>query len=183
MDLYKVDDTSSSKKTEILMHSKMRVWGKLIMVVTVFLFVEKDLMAQSATVIKFDELQKILQTKSDQIQVLNFWALWCAPCIKELPLLEKLNTENRFNAKITLINLDYADKVEKVNEFIARKNIKSEVLLLDEIDYNSWIDKVDRGWSGAIPATLIFNPKTGKRKFVEKELKEGELEKLIASLN
>ncbi len=133
------------------------------------LFVEKALMAQSATVIRFDELQKILQTKSDQIQVLNFWALWCAPCIKELPLLEKLNTENRFNAKITLINLDYADKVEKVNEFIARKNIKSEVLLLDEIDYNSWIDKVDRGWSGAIPATLVFNPKTGKRKFVEKE--------------
>jgi thiol-disulfide isomerase/thioredoxin len=153
------------------------------MAAAVFLFVEKDLMAQSATVIKFSELQKILRTKSDQIQVLNFWALWCAPCIKELPLLEKLNTENSFNAKITLINLDYADKVEKVNEFIARKNIKSEVLLLDEIDYNSWIDKVDRGWSGAIPATLVFNPKTGKRKFVEKELKEGELEKLIASIN
>jgi thiol-disulfide isomerase/thioredoxin len=165
------------------MHSKMRVCGKLIMAAAVFLFVEKDLMAQSATVIKFSELQKILRTKPDQIQVLNFWALWCAPCIKELPLLEKLNTENSFNAKITLINLDYADKVEKVNEFIARKNIKSEVLLLDEIDYNSWIDKVDRGWSGAIPATLVFNPKTGKRKFVEKELKEGELEKLIASIN
>lgn len=165
------------------MHSKMRVCGKLIMAAAVFFFVEKDLMAQSATVIKLSELQKILRTKSDQIQVLNFWALWCAPCIKELPLLEKLNTENSFNAKITLINLDYADKVEKVNEFIARKNIKSEVLLLDEIDYNSWIDKVDRGWSGAIPATLVFNPKTGKRKFVEKELKEGELEKLIASVN
>jgi thiol-disulfide isomerase/thioredoxin len=139
--------------------------------------------AQKAIVVKFDALQKILETKSDQIQVINFWATWCAPCVKELPLLEKLNAQKDLNAKITLINLDYADKLEKVNEFMARKNIQSEVLLLDDIDYNSWIDKVDKTWGGAIPATLIINPRTGKRKFVEKELKEGELENLIAELN
>ena len=72
--------------------------------------------------------------------------------------------------------------VEKVNEFIARKNIRSEVLLLDEVDYNSWIDKVEKEWTGAIPATLVFDPNTGKRRFVEKELKPGELEELITSL-
>jgi len=138
--------------------------------------------AQKAAIIKFDGLQKILNTKTGQIQVINFWATWCAPCVKELPLLEKFNTENNLNAKITLINLDFADKIDKVNEFIARKNIHSNVLLLDEVDYNSWIDKVDKTWSGAIPATLVFNPMTGKRKFVEKELKEGELEKLVAEL-
>ena len=139
--------------------------------------------AQKAIVVKFDALQKILETKSDQIQVINFWATWCAPCVKELPLLEKLNAQKDLNTKITLINLDYADKLDKVNEFMARKNIQSEVLLLDDIDYNSWIDKVDKSWGGAIPATLIINPRTGKRKFVEKELKEGELENLIAELN
>ena len=85
--------------------------------------------------------------------------------------------------RLRLINLDYADKLDKVNEFMVRKNIQSDVLLLDDIDYNSWIDKVDKSWSGAIPATLIINPRTGKRKFVEKELKEGELENLIATLN
>lgn len=146
------------------------------------LLLAKTAKGQEATIVKFDALEKILSTKSEQIQVINFWATWCAPCIKELPLLEKLNRQNDLNAKITLINLDYADKLDKVNAFIARKNIQSEVLLLDEIDYNSWIDKVDKTWSGAIPATLIINPKTGQRKFVEKELKEGELEELIAGL-
>ncbi|HZB14360.1 MAG TPA: TlpA disulfide reductase family protein [Chryseolinea sp.] len=139
-------------------------------------------LGQKATVVKFDALQKILNTTSEQIQVINFWATWCAPCVKELPLLEKINAQKNLNAKITLINLDYADKLAKVNSFMVHKNIQSEVLLLDEIDYNSWIDKVDKGWTGAIPATLIFNPKTGQRRFVEKELKEGELEELIASL-
>lgn len=164
------------------MDSKFKNVGLASMLVVSFILMNNIAEAQKATVIKFDGLQKILDTKADQIQVLNFWATWCAPCIKELPLLEKLNTDNDLNVKITLINLDYVNKVEKVNEFIARKNIRSEVLLLDEVDYNSWIDRVEKGWSGAIPATLVFDPKTGKRRFVEKELKPGELEELIASL-
>jgi thiol-disulfide isomerase/thioredoxin len=135
--------------------------------------------AQQIKVIKFDQLQEIIQSNTEVIQVINFWATWCAPCVKELPLLEKLNSENREGIKIMLINLDFADKVDKVNAFVARKKMKSEVLLLNEIDYNLWIDKVDKHWGGAIPATLVINPKNGKRKFVERELEEGELEKLI----
>jgi thiol-disulfide isomerase/thioredoxin len=141
-----------------------------------------DVQAQHAKVVKFDALQKILDTEKDEIQVINFWATWCAPCVKELPLLEKLNNQGLQKVKITLISLDYADKLDKVNAFIARKNIRSSVLLLDDIDYNSWIDKVEKQWSGAIPATLILNSKTRQRKFLEKELKEGELEKIIADL-
>ncbi|WP_276368252.1 TlpA disulfide reductase family protein [Chryseolinea sp. H1M3-3] len=152
------------------------------MVLLMVIFCVSTTIAQQATVVKFDALAKILNTNSSQIQVVNFWATWCAPCVKEIPLLEKLNANKDFNVKITLVCLDYADKVDKVDAFIHRKNIQSQVLLLDEIDYNSWIDKVDKTWSGAIPATLILNPKTGKRMFVEKELKEGELENLIASL-
>lgn len=135
--------------------------------------------AQTASVIKFNAFREVLESTSNQVQVINFWATWCAPCVKELPLFEKLNAENRPNIKITLISLDFADKIDKVNLFLSRKHIKSEVLLLDEIDYNSWIDKVEKNWSGAIPATLIINPVTGKRKFVEKELQDGDLEKMI----
>lgn len=164
------------------MGSKFKNVGIVSMLVLSFILMDKVAKAQKATVIKFDGLQAILDTKGGQIQVINFWATWCAPCIKELPLLEKLNADNVHNAKITLINLDYVDRVDKVNEFLARRNIRSKVLLLDEVDYNSWIDKVEKGWSGAIPATLIFDPKTGKRRFMEKELKPGELEELIASL-
>lgn len=138
--------------------------------------------AQQAAIVQFDELQKILDSKADEIQVVNFWATWCAPCVTELPLLEKLNDQGNERVKITLVSLDYVDKVDKVNQFISRKNIRSRVLLLDDIDYNSWIDKVDKQWTGAIPATLVVNSKTKKRKFLEKELKEGELEKLIAEL-
>lgn len=137
--------------------------------------------AQQVEVIKFDQLQNIIESKSDKIQVINFWATWCAPCVKELPLFEKLNAE-KSDVKVTLINLDFADKEKKVESFLVKKKMKTEVLLLDEIDYNTWIDKVDQRWGGAIPATLVINSKNGKRKFIERELQDGELQKLLAEV-
>jgi hypothetical protein len=53
---------------------------------------------------------------------------------------------------------------------------------LNERNPNDWIDKIDKKWSGALPATLLVNTQTGKRVFVEKELHEGDLEKLIAQV-
>jgi thiol-disulfide isomerase/thioredoxin len=136
--------------------------------------------AQQIRVIKFAELQEIIHPNSSaSIQVINFWATWCPPCVKELPLFEKLNAENKQNVKITLINLDFADKLDRVKAFVSRKKMKADILLLDEIDYNQWIDKIDKHWGGAIPATFVINPKNGKQKFIERELEEGELEKLI----
>jgi thiol-disulfide isomerase/thioredoxin len=157
-------------------------WLKVIMSLIVVSAMPRPGYTQHVKVVKFDALQKILASEKDEIQVINFWATWCAPCVKELPLLEKLNDRGLEKVKITLISLDYADKMDNVNAFIARKNIKSRVLLLDEIDYNSWIDKVEKHWSGAIPATLIINSKTKQRKFLEKGLNEGDLEKLIEDL-
>jgi thiol-disulfide isomerase/thioredoxin len=133
------------------------------------------------TVIKFASLETLLKKTNGPVQVINFWATWCGPCVKELPLFEQLNATDT-QTQVTLINLDFADKLDKVDAFLARKNMKSVNFLLDEIDYNSWIDKVDKSWEGAIPATLIYNPASGKRVFVQHELKEGELKTLIDSV-
>jgi thiol-disulfide isomerase/thioredoxin len=138
--------------------------------------------AQQAEVIKFDRLRSLLEEKGEKVQVINFWATWCAPCVKELPLFEALTARNEPAIKVTLVSLDFADEIKKVNSFISRRKIRSEVLLLDEIDYNSWIDRVEETWGGAIPATLFINQRTGQRKFVDRELKDGELEEIIASL-
>src|SRR6218665_2316924 len=67
--------------------------------------------AQQAAVVKFDKVEKILSATTPEIQVINFWATWCAPCVKELPLFESLNAEKRKDVKITLISLDFAEKI------------------------------------------------------------------------
>ncbi len=145
---------------------------------------QAPLWAQQAEQIKLKDLQQAIATPSDHIQVFNFWATWCAPCVKEMPLFEKLNQENK-TVDVTLVSMDFDldPNPEKVYRFITRKKIQSKVVILAETDPNSWIDKVDKNWSGALPATLIVNTKTGKRKLVQKELHEGDLEKLIEEVN
>jgi thiol-disulfide isomerase/thioredoxin len=140
--------------------------------------------AQKAELIKLSRLQQIMEARSEKIQIVNFWATWCAPCIKELPLFEKLTAEGRSDVKVTLVSMDMDldPNPEKVYKFLSRKNLQSEVLLLNEQNANAWINKIDKNWSGALPATIVINQKTGQRKFVEKELHEGDLERLIAEV-
>lgn len=140
-------------------------------------------MGQSAELVKLDKLQKIIQNEQEQIQVINFWATWCAPCLKELPLFEKIHTNTKdVLVRLVSMDMDLDPDPEKVRKFVIRKKIQSQVLILNEQNPNLWIDQLDKAWSGALPATLVINNKTGKRKFVEKELHEGDLEKLIADV-
>lgn len=134
-------------------------------------------------IIKLKELHSIIETPSPKITVINFWATWCAPCIKELPLFDALN-QRRDDVTVILISmdLDLDPDPTKVYKFIERKKLKSQVLLLNEQDPNAWINTVDQQWSGALPATLIINSKTGQRKFIGKEIQDGELDKLIDEL-
>lgn len=140
--------------------------------------------AQQPKIIKLPELQKMMDAEGDKIQVFNFWATWCGPCVKELPLFEKLAADNPENVEVTLVSMDLEldPNPEKVYRFVTRKNLRSRVVLLDEQNPNEWIDKIEKQWSGALPATIVINPKTGQRKFVGKALHEDDLEQLVADV-
>jgi thiol-disulfide isomerase/thioredoxin len=140
--------------------------------------------AQEASVIKLDKLQQIMNGKEDKVLVLNFWATWCGPCVAELPLFETLNASGRRDVEVALVSLDLEldPNPEKVYRFIRKKKIQSPVYLLDEKDANTWIDKIEEQWSGSLPATIVINKQTGKRKFIGNQIHEGDLEKLIAEV-
>ena len=113
----------------------------------------------------FKGLEPLLVAEDDRTYVINFWATWCKPCIEELPYFEDLQAENK-DIKVILVSLDFPDKLEsQLKPFIDKKQLKSQVVLLDDPYENEWIPKIDSTWSGAIPATLIFNK--SKRVFYE----------------
>lgn len=112
---------------------------------------------KSIEIIKFQDLKKLMQ-KNDKIYVFNFWASWCKPCVTEMPVFETLTNEFHLNkVSVIFISLDFKRDLETVEKFATEHQIKSKIYLIDEPDYNSWIDKVSLQWSGAIPATLISN--------------------------
>ena len=149
----------------------------------VFLLFASAACSQPVESVKLAELQKIIHRSSDKLLVINFWATWCAPCIKELPHFEKLQQENK-NVDVILVSMDYDldPNIDKVNRFQSKKKIQSRILFLTESNPNAWIEKIDKKWSGALPATLVINSKTGKREFVQGELGEGEIEKLLSKV-
>ena len=122
-------------------------------------------------------------SNNDTTYIVNFWATWCVPCVKELPFFEEINTKyaNK-KVKICLVSLDFPKDIEtRLIPFLAKKNINNKVVLLADGKTNVWIDKVDPSWSGAIPITLFLK---GKQKhFYEKDYHNtAEIEKDILKL-
>ena len=125
--------------------------------------------SQNVKLMNIDQLNERIKNGKDSTYVVNFWATWCAPCIKELPHFEKLNAEFK-SEKLTvlLVSVDFKSKLNSaVIPFVKRKNLKSQVFLLNESDPQKYIDRIDKSWSGSIPATLFI--KGDQRKFIESE--------------
>lgn len=125
--------------------------------------------SQNVKLLNIDQLNERIEKGKDSIYVVNFWATWCAPCIKELPHFEKLNAAFKSDKlAVLLVSVDFKSKLNSaVIPFVKRKNIKSQVFLLNESDPQQYIDRIDKSWSGSIPATLFI--KGDKRKFIESE--------------
>ncbi len=120
-------------------------------------------------------LEPFLNKKDDKTYVINFWATWCAPCVKELPYFEELNkTYSKNNVEVVLVSLDFPKQYEKrLKPFILKHQLNSKVIALNDVDANAWINKISPDWTGAIPATLIYNK--DKRAFYEQSFNYDEL--------
>ena len=131
----------------------------------------------------FNGLEPYLNRTDDKIYVVNFWATWCAPCIKELPHFEALNANYKGeNVEVILVSLDFPHQFEtKLKPYIKEHDLKSKILVLDDVDMNTWIPKVDENWDGAIPVTIIYNK--DKRKFYDQtftyDVLENELKQFL----
>jgi len=130
----------------------------------------------------FEGFKPFLNKKDDKTYVVNFWATWCGPCVKELPYFEKLNSEySNKNVEVILVSLDFPHMYDsKLKPFIVKKDLKSKVIVLNDDNENKWINEIDASWSGSIPATIIYN-KNG-RKFFEKSFTYEELEQEVKQL-
>ena len=152
--------------------------------VLLFLFCSNEVSGQKVEVIKFPELQEIINNKDASVKVINFWATWCKPCIEELPYFEDVHaTYGEQGIEVVLVSMDFVEDLDmKVKLFVEKKQLQSTLYLLDETDYNKIIDKIDTSWSGAIPATLIVDNRKNKKDFYERQFKKGELSQIIKTL-
>lgn len=144
--------------------------AKIKIFIFLSLFFSLNAHSQQLKLINVDQLNERIKNGSDSTYVVNFWATWCAPCIKELPHFEKLSQNYKTEKlAVLLISVDFKSKMNStVVPFVKKKNMKNEVFLLNEGNPQEYIDRIEPSWSGSIPAILFI--KNGKRKFIESEL-------------
>jgi thiol-disulfide isomerase/thioredoxin len=68
----------------------------------------------------------------DRIVVLNFWATWCAPCVKEMVFFQEV--QNLYPDRVLILAINQEENPDVVGEFVRDMGLTLEVLLDEDGD-------------------------------------------------
>jgi len=156
---------------------------KKIIFVLALISIQQTLCAQQIKKLKIGELQKIIDTSSVPL-VVNFWATWCGPCIREIPWFEKnVAVYADKKVKLLLVSIDFpGDYPKEIADFAKKQGYTSQIVWLDESNADEFCPKIDKSWDGSIPVTLMVNNKKHYREFYKQQLPEGKLKQELQKL-
>ncbi|NIQ00510.1 MAG: redoxin domain-containing protein [Nitrospinaceae bacterium] len=91
-----------------------------------------------------------LSDMQEGIVILNFWATWCVPCVREMPEFQKTHESLKGRVRIVAINL--AESKGQVEEFIKNHQLSFPVLLDDYGNVSQKYEVVN------LPVTYFITP-------------------------
>jgi len=115
-------------------------------------------------IINVTELSELINANKDRVLLINVWATWCIPCREEFPDLVRI--AKSYNEKIRVVGIsidDFEVLDSKVISFLKNQKVEFENYLIKVIEPEDFINLLSKEWSGAIPATFIYD-KDGKQK-------------------
>jgi thiol-disulfide isomerase/thioredoxin len=147
------------------------------------LLLSSFIFGQEIKSVKITDLEKTIAESKTPL-IINFWATWCIPCLEEIPyFMQEAKKHVKDSLKFLLVSLDMDEAYPaQIKKTIAKRKITVPVQWLDETNADYFCPKVDPKWSGAIPASLFINNKTGYRKFFEEQLSHEQLKKEIMAI-
>ena len=110
--------------------------------------------------------------------VINFWATWCSPCLKEIPAFVEFYKEN--SEHVEILGLDFEPvNIELINEFVERFSINYPLILYTHINDSEY---TKFGEIVGMPTTLIYSPDGELLQTFMGEITIEDLKKYIPSL-
>ena len=105
-----------------------------------------------------DALRGELAASEGRVLLVNLWATWCTPCLREIPDLLILETElPASDFRLLAISMDDAYSAGWVTEFKA-KHFPSLVSFINaEVDMDALVSVIDPVWNETLPTSYIFN--------------------------
>jgi len=119
--------------------------------------------ATSVEIVDLAGLEAALARQRGRGVLLNFWAIWCAPCVAELPELVETAREFRAEGGVVLaVSYDLMipeatpeGTLEEVKRFAAERDIAVPILIFDGPDLDAINERFDL--PGPIPVTLAID--------------------------
>ncbi len=119
--------------------------------------------AHPIEVVQFEGLEAVLAKHRGEGLLLNFWAIWCAPCVEELPeLLEVAEEYEDRGGSVVGISYDLmiptgdpAKITETMAKFLKRMDWSFPVYIYDDVDYDRINERF--GLEGGVPVTLAID--------------------------
>ncbi|MDZ7291120.1 MAG: TlpA family protein disulfide reductase [candidate division KSB1 bacterium] len=104
-------------------------------------------------------LQQLLKASQGKVILLNFWATWCEPCVEEFPDLMKIARQFQpLGVELILVSVDDPEEIDRrVIPFLEKQGVFFRTYIKDSKDDEAFINAIDVKWSGAIPATFIYD--------------------------
>lgn len=126
-------------------------------------------------------LEKLIKERNGKALFLNLWATWCVPCREEFPSIVKLASEYKSKGvEFYGISIDFPEETEsKIIPFLKSQNANFVSFVNGFKHDEELINMLDQKWSGAIPATFIFDKKGNKVFFLEGKKSYSEFKKSI----
>jgi len=98
------------------------------------------------------------QNSDDELLFVNFWATWCAPCVREFPGIEKMvRMYDGRQVKFVTVSINNPNEKNLVLKFLEKQHAFNANLLLDSDDPADAVAALGRAdWKGAVPYTAII---------------------------
>ncbi len=91
-----------------------------------------------------------------KVVVVNFWATWCGPCVKEMPDFEKL-AKNMSAERFAFLAVNFGEKADRIKPFMKKIGVDVPVLLDTTMDTSkAWV-------KSGLPTTYVIDPEQNIR--------------------
>ncbi|MBT8382733.1 MAG: TlpA family protein disulfide reductase [Ignavibacteria bacterium] len=131
-------------------------------------------------IVSVEDLRKIIENKTGKPLIINVWATWCAPCREEFPDLVRLADEYEDKIDVVGISVDFPEELDsKIIPFLKKQGASFTNYVIKVIEPEDFINLLNKNWSGAVPATFIYDEKGRQVKYLIGKQSFEEFEKAI----
>jgi peroxiredoxin len=106
-----------------------------------------------------DDFVSLRKNDSGKLRLVNFWATWCAPCVKEMPEIQTMLRMYGHRAfEVVTVSINYPDEKAGALKALTNLHATSRNLILGSTDIYTLLAAFDKDWNAAVPYTMLIKP-------------------------